>query len=212
MQAGGGLFDIRSDPGERRDVKGQHPEVAAKLDTAMQHWIKETNPRSPRDKETRPITLAHPAAEYTQLPARDAEADGGVVRSNKFPNCTFMTNWTSTDDRITWNVEVLDQGDFAVEMFYACAQQSVGAEIELRLGDQRIGATIEAANDVPPKGMEHDRFPRVEGYVKDWRPMKLGVIHLPPGRARLALQATKVPGEKVADMRLLMFRRVKTAR
>jgi arylsulfatase A-like enzyme len=211
MQAGGELYDIRNDPGERRDVKGQHAEVAERLDAAMNQWIDETKPRSSRDKETRPITLAHPDAEYTQLPARDAEAHGGVVRSNKFPNCTFMTNWTSTDDKITWDVEVLDEGDFEVEMFYACGEESVGSEIELSLGQQRMGVTIEVANDVPPMGMEHDRFPRAEGYVKDWRPMKLGVIQLRPGRAQLALQATKVPGKEVADMRLLMFRRVKTA-
>jgi hypothetical protein len=127
-----------------------------------------------------------------------------------------MTNWTDTEGTITWNVEVLDEGDFEVEMYYACAADSVGSQIELKLdvepggGGGRIESTIKVANDAPLRGMEDDRFERVEGYVKDWRPMKLGVIHLRPGRAALTLKATKVPGNQVADMRLLMFRRVTT--
>ncbi len=210
MQAGGGLFDLENDPGETRDVKAKHPDVVQKLGAALIAFIKETRPRSSRDKETRPITLGHPDARYTQLPARDAEPHGGVVRSNKFPNCTFMTNWTSTDDKITWNVDVLSEGNFEVEMFYACATENVGSQISLSLGSERIRTTIDVANDVPLIGMEDDRFERVEGYVKNWRAMKLGLIHLRPGQATLTLKATSVPGNEVADMRLLMFRRVTT--
>ncbi len=215
MQADGGLFDLNQDPGETKDVKSEHPKIAGKLDSALKQWIKETNPRSSRDQETRPITLGHPDAKNTQLPARDAEPHGGIVRSNKFPNCTFMTNWTDTEGRITWNVEVLDEGDFEVEMYYACAADSVGSQIELRLDGEprsggRIESTIKVANDAPLRGMENDRFERAEGYVRDWRPMKLGVIHLRPGLATLTLKATKVAGNEVADMRLLMFRRVTT--
>ena len=211
MQLAGGLFDLHNDPGETRDVTADHPAVAAKLGAALKQFVAETNPRSSRDKETRPITLGHSDAMVTQLPARDAEPHGGIVRSNKFPNCTYMTSWTTTDDKITWNVDVLDDGDFEVEMYYACDSDSAGSTIELSLGQERISRTIDVAHDVPLRGMEHDHFERVEGYVKQWRPMKLGVIRLRPGRATLTLAATKVPGKMVAEMRLLTFRRLKTA-
>jgi arylsulfatase A-like enzyme len=208
MQAGGGLFDLTDDPGETRDVTTEHPDVAAKLAAAMKRFVDDTSPRSSRDLETRPITLGHRDALYTQLPARDAIPHGGVTRSNRFPNCTFMENWTNTDDKITWNVEVLDEGDFEVEMYYSCAVESVGAQIELSLGRQRTVATIEAAHETRLIGMEHDRFERVEGYVKRWRAMRLGVMHLPKGPATLTLSARRVPGKTVAEMRLLMFRRL----
>ncbi len=54
-----------------------------------------------------------------------------------------MTHWTSTDDRITWDVDVLDDGEFEVEMYYACGPDSVGSVLELSLGEERIEATIE---------------------------------------------------------------------
>ena len=207
-QVGGPLYDIESDPGERTDLVAKKPQVAARLEKAMQQWIAETQPRSARDPETRPFNLGHPDAIFTQLPARDATPHGKIVRSNRFPNCTFMTQWTNTEDRITWDLEVLGDGSYEVEMYYACPNSSVGTELELSLGDEKIQATIAKANESPLSGMKDDRFKRAEGYVKDWKPMKLGVIELHPGPATLTLQATKMTGPEVADMRLLLFRKL----
>lgn len=212
MQLAGGLYDIEQDPRESKDVTQRHPEVAAKLGEMMKQFVAETNPRSSRDPELRPITMAHPDAKYDQMPARDATPHGGITRSNRFPNCTFMQNWTSSDDKITWNVEVLGEGQFEVEMYYACPADSVGTELELSVGSERITATIKEANVTPLIGRAEDRFERVEGYVKEWKSMKLGVINLEPGPATLTLRASKLTGKSVAEMRLLMFKRVAGAR
>ncbi len=208
MHATGQLFDIENDPGENRNIAKDKPEVAGRMSSALQAWVAETKPKSSRSTEERPITLAHPEAIFTQLPARDAIPHGDVVRSNRFPNCTFMTNWRSTDDQITWNVQVLGEGDYEVQMYYACKEEAVGSEIELSLGDQRLVKTIDVANETPLIGMDDDRFQRVEGYVRQWRPMTLGRMHLKPSRGTLRLRATKVAGGEIADMRLLMFRRI----
>ncbi|MDG2223485.1 MAG: arylsulfatase [Rubripirellula sp.] len=207
-QVGGPLYDVESDPRERTDIAKEKPKVAARLEKALQQWIAETQPRSSRDPETRPFNLGHPDAIFTQLPARDATPHGKIVRSNRYPNCTFMTEWTNTDDQITWDLEVLSKGKYEVEMYYACPDSSVGTVLELSLGDETIQATIEQANESPLSGMQDDRFKRAEGYVKDWKPMKLGVIKLQPGPATLTLRASKMTGTEVGDMRLLLFRKL----
>ena len=52
--------------------------------------------------------------------------------------------------------------------------------------------------------MEHDRAPRgQESLVKDFRPLKLGDINLNKGRGELKLQALKIPGQSVMDVRLI---------
>jgi hypothetical protein len=208
MQATGQLYDLQQDPGEQTDVAREHPQVAQQLSTALHAWIAETKPKSSRSTARRPITLAHPDATFTQLPSRDATAEGGIVRSNRFPNCTFMTEWKDTKGEIHWDVEVLGSGQYEVQMYYACEQDAVGSVIQLSLGDQQISATIDVANDSPLIGAEHDRFERAEGYVRNWRPMTLGRMQLEPGKGTLKLRATKVTGKQVADMRLLMFRRI----
>ena len=208
LQMGGGLYDIINDPREKSDLTEKKPQVVKRLKKQLDGWLAETAQKSSRDPATRPITLAHPAAEYTQLPSRDARAHGGVRRSNRFPNCTFMTNWKTSDDSITWDVEVLDRGKYEVQMYYACRQDDVGSKIELSIGDEKIEKTIEVANEVPLIGAAEDRFKRVEGYVRDWQPMTLGVVQLEPGKTTLTLRAREVAGEEVADMRLLLFRRL----
>lgn len=202
MQANGQLHDLQQDPGETKDVAAEYPDIRKQLGDAFDAF-KETIGFSALDL---PFTVGHPDAIYTQLPARDAQPHSGVTRNNRHPNCTYMTNWTSVDDKITWEVDVLAQGNFEVDMYYASA--SVGSVIELSLGDAKVAATVANANNVVDSGMEHDRFKRQEGYVKAWQPMNLGRMFLTPGHGQLTLRATKVSGDQVADMRLLMFRRV----
>ena len=210
FQRGGGLYDITNDPREKTDLTEKKPQVVQTLKNQLDSWLAETSLKFSSDSETRPFTLAHPDAEYTQLPSRDARAHGGIRRSNRFPNCTFMTNWKTSEDSITWDVEVLSRGEYEVQMYYACRQDDVGSKIELSIGDEKIEKMIEVANEVPLIGAAEDRFKRIEGYVRDWQPMTLGVVQLEPGRATLTLRAQEIAGEEVADMRLLMFRRLTT--
>lgn len=206
MHHTGELFDIEKDPGERDDLAKSKAKVAQRLSTALDDWLAETKPKSSRSPQERPITLAHPDAVFTQLPARDALPHGQIQRSNRFPNCTFMTNWTNTKDEITWNVDVLGEGNYEVQMYYAA--KTAGSEVELSLGDERLVKTIDVVHDSPLIGHEEDRFKRAEGYVRRWRPMTLGTMKLKPGRATLRLRATKVAGDEVGEMRLLMFRKI----
>ena len=122
-----------------------------------------------------------------------------------------MTNWKTSEDSIIWDVQVLDSGKYEVQMYYACKQADVGSKIELSIGGEKIEKTIEVANEVPLIGAAEDRFKRVEGYVRDWQPMTLGVVQLEPGKTKLTLRAREVAGAEVADMRLLLFRRLGVA-
>ena len=192
--------------GETSNVAKKFPDVKQELSAGLAQWIKQTSFMSSKEQQQhRPITLAHPDAKYTQLPSRDAIMEGAVKRSNKFPNCTYVTNWKDTDSKIVWNVDVLSEGDYDVQMYFAA--ETAGSKIQLSIGDERISAVIDEAHDPPLLGAEHDRFKRVEGYVKRWREMNLGTIHLTPGEKPLVLSAIEVAGDQVAEMRLLMFTR-----
>ncbi|MGB7348126.1 MAG: sulfatase-like hydrolase/transferase, partial [Pirellulaceae bacterium] len=209
LQGGSQMYDIKVDPRERNDISKQQPEIADYLGQKLAAWIADVKPVASNGSGVlRPITLADPGATYHQMPSRDATGHGGVRRSNKFPNCTYMENWTDTRGEITWDVDVLGEGQFEVEMYYACPTDSIGATIELSIGGEKLTATITQPNDSPLIGADDDRVKRSEGYVRDWQPMKLGTIQLRPGRDTLQLRATDVPGEQVCEMRLLMFRKL----
>jgi hypothetical protein len=127
-----------------------------------------------------------------------------VRRSARAPNCSYFTNWTSPDDRITWDVEVATAGRYEVEVLYTCAKENVGATIELAFRGRRLSGKVTGAHDPPLRGAEHDRVPRAgESYVKDFQPFKLGVVELDRGRGELTLRATDIPGKRVIEVRAL---------
>ena len=201
----GMLFDMQRDRGQRQSIANQT--VAEKLSTEVQRWREQVLSELP-NVDSRSFPLGHPDTRYTQLPARDGEAHGNIKRSNRFPNASFFTNWISVEDKITWNVDVVESGNFEVMLYYTCPQKDVGSAFELSFGENRLKGHVTEGFDPPLRGMEHDRVERTESYVKDFKALNLGVMHLEKGQGDLTLQAMTMPGSKVMDVRLLMFERV----
>ncbi len=199
------LFDMINDPGQRNDVRAAHPEIHRHLTEAADRWNRNLGPEEPRTK--RPFTIGDATYRFTQLPARDATALGEIERSSRHPNCSYFTNWRSEKDYLYWDVEVLHAGEYAVDVYYACAADDVGVELALSLKDARIQGTVAVANDPPTIGAERDLSPRTESLVKDFRPLRLGTIELSPGLGRLKLEAVNIPGDQAIDFRLLMLTR-----
>ncbi len=201
----GVLFDLTADPGQYEPVSKKHPAATARLTAAVDQFKREVLPGY--DQDDRPFLIGHPDYKYTQIPARDGTAHGGIERSNKFPNCSYFLNWTSLNDQITWEAEVGATGDYEVELHYACPAKDVGSTIELSFGKNRLQGKITEPHDPPPRGDEHDLVPRAESFVKDFKTMKLGTIHLEKGSGTLTLKAIEKPGDQVMEFRLLMLRR-----
>jgi arylsulfatase A-like enzyme len=203
----GQLFDMVNDPGQTMDISSEKPEIMNQLSTALVQWKDEVLSELP-ETDTRTFPIGHPDYQFTQIPARDGIAHGNIERSDNSPNCTFFSNWTSTADQITWEAEVLEDGDFEVEVYYTCPPEDIGATIELSFNQENITATISTAHDPPLRGMENDRILRTQSYVKDFIPLNMGTIHLTRGKGELILKATDIPGSQVMDFRLMMFKRL----
>ena len=203
----GQLFDLQADPGQHHNIARRHPAVTERLAAAVDDWKKEVLTDYRHDW---PFVIAHPGYKFTQLPARDGTAHGNIKRSNRFPNCSYFTNWTAVEDKITWEVEVAATGDYEVELHYSCPARDIGSTIELSFNDSQLRSRLTEPHDPPVRGGEHDRIPRQESYVKDFKPVQLGTLRLEKGTGTLTLSATDIPGTQVMDFRLLMLTRVQT--
>ncbi len=203
----GRLFDIEQDRAQRVDVSESFPEVKRSLQTAREDFIQTVAAEIP-EQDNRTFPLGHPDSKYTQIPARDGVAHGNIERSNRWPNCSFFTNWTSLEDSITWEVEVLQPGEYQVTLYYTCKEGDQGSVFELVHRNSRLKSKIEDPHDPPLTGMENDRVERPESYVKDFKPLNIGTMQLESGEGQLTLKATKMPGSSVMDVRLLFFERV----
>jgi arylsulfatase A-like enzyme len=204
----GKLYDMSADPGQTRDTAKQQSEVTARLSQAVAEWKKELLPNLKIDN--RPFPVGYREFPITQLPARDGVPHGKIQRSARAPNCSFFTNWTSSEDRITWDINVANSGRYEVDVYYTCTKENVGATIELSFRDSRLPGKVTPAHDPPLRGAENDRVPRAgESFVKDFRPLRLGEITLSRGRGVLTLRALEVPGKQVMDVRAVVLTLVK---
>ncbi|MFO7670316.1 MAG: arylsulfatase [Bacteroidales bacterium] len=209
LDSGGALYDIENDRGQKVDVAQQFPDIYKAHLEAKATYINKVAAERPGE-DLRAFTIGYPQATYTHMPARDGIAHGNISRSNPYPNCSFFTNWMSPDDSITWEVEVLQEGDFQVTLYYTCPVGDEGATFLLTLGDRKLKGRITVPFDPPLRGMENDRTgQRGESYVKDFKPLNLGIIHLDQGPGKLTIRALEVPGRTVMDLRLLVFEKMK---
>jgi arylsulfatase A-like enzyme len=203
----GRLYDMRNDPGQRTMVNQEFPAVFKGMQEVVDQF--RTDIMGELGKDERPFVIGHPDVTWSQVPARDGTAHGGIKRSNKFPNCSYFLNWKSTDDFISWDIELSQSGIYEVELWYACPRKDLGAEIQLSFNGKSLKSKIVREVD-PPLLKGFDRKPRMEGYVKKFEPMIMGQVQLTKGSGQLKLEALKIPKDQAMEFRLLMFRRIET--
>ena len=203
----GGLFDIEADRGQQVDLSEQLPDVKEEMEKVAEDYRIQIKAELPK-VDPRPFYLGHPALKYTQIPARDGKEHGNITRSNRYPNCSFFSNWTSLHDSITWQVEVPEDGKFRVSLYYTCKEGDEGSVVELSVGESKLQFRVVEAWDPPLRGMEEDLTPRIESYIKEWKRVEMGTIDLTAGAFEMSLSALEMPGNSVMDFRLFLFERL----
>ena len=199
----GRLFDLVADSGQRTDVAGAHPRIAGELRQAAEAMHRELTAELGQDDRPLPVG----GAPLTELPAADGVASGGVERSNRYPNSSYFRNWTSTDAALTWDIEVVNSGEYDVTIYYACPAPDIGSTLELSFLGRQTTARVTDAHDPPLVGADDDRVPRIESYDKDFKPMSLGTLRLEKGRGALALRAVHIPGTQAVEISRLVVNR-----
>lgn len=201
LDADGKLYDISNDRGQKNDVSAKHSAETAHLRKALDEHTKEMNAVAAPYAD-RPFTVGY--AESTTLPARDGVAHGSIQRSSKAPNNSFFQNWISTDDSITWDIEVGQEGSYDATVYYACAEGDVGAHMQLSTegGDDSLTEkVVTKAFDPPLYDKSKERVEKSHYFVKDFTPLRMdGPIKLPKGRSLLRLRALKITGQRAIDV------------
>ena len=201
------LYNMNEDPNQLKNISSKNIEIFMAMKNAKNIWENEVliNLKS---KDDRAFVIGHPDLKNTQIPARDAKANGLIKRSNYYPNCSYLTNWVNIEDTIIWDAEVAEDGKFEVVVYYTCAEDALGSEIELSFSGSKISSSIASYYNPDEYGKENDRSPRIESYVKDFIPLNMGVIALKRGKGRLILRGLKKTGKELIDFRLLMLKRI----
>lgn len=204
------LYKTDIDRAQRKDVSDKEPEIYERM-KRYSNWFKDELLADFPKKDTRPFIIGHPQETYSKLPARDARISGPIERSNRYPNCSYFTNWKNPEAEISWNVEVEESGLFEAFIYYTCDKRNIGSTFELRTDRdaENLVFTLDQVNDQPMLGADLDRVLREESYVKGFAPCSVGTIPLSKGTATLSLQAKTIRNEEAMNFWMLVLKRVK---
>ena len=179
------------------NVADRFPHVANDLSKALAAHRAEAARAFERFSD-RPFTVGY--ADSTTLPARDGVAHGTIQRSARAPNNSFFKNWTRPSDTITWDIHVGDAGRYRATVFYTCAAENVGNRVRLTRGESKAETTVSEAFDPPLWDKSKERVAESHYFVKDFKPLVVGVIELSEGRAPLTLSCPSLVGGHGIDV------------
>ncbi|MGL1888634.1 MAG: arylsulfatase [Reichenbachiella sp.] len=198
------LFDLIEDPGQHNPIEHPSDSLLSELIGSKSEWtntvLKELNRNR---KEVFPVGFE--GSKITQLPARDGTASGTINRSNRWPNSSYFTNWTSVSDSIYWDCNLLTKGQYKVTVYYTCSEGTVGSVLSLNQGKNEVQATILESHNPPFDGVEFDRFPREESFEKDFKALEIGELNLDEGQHFISLKAMEIKENQFIDFRLLVL-------
>ncbi|MBN2330168.1 MAG: arylsulfatase [Candidatus Omnitrophica bacterium] len=203
------LYDMIADPGQKNEVGQEHPAVLKKLRAAYERWYKDAT----KDGfDPIPTSVGCPESPEVVLPGHEAflmpEAGDGIsyVGKSGWAN-DWVTNWTSVEAYPSWEIDVVREGNYEITLMYTCAEENLGAKIQVEAGGKKIGGIVDRAHDPEPLPSP-DRVPRKEVFEKVWAPLNLGIMRLPQGRTQLCVKALTIPGETVMDLKAVHIKRV----
>lgn len=203
----GNLFDIQKDRGQRHDVSKTYPETKSQLSAALKAHSKEMRDAFEPFKD-RPFSVGF--GPRTVLPARDGVEHGTIQRSARAPNNSFFENWTREEDSITWDVEVIRPGNYQAIVYYTCAEENVGAKVRLSMDGHQafVESSVDVVFDPSLYDKSTERVEKSHYFVKDFRHLSLGMLHLKQGRGLLRLTAPVIVGDEAIDVHSIVLRRV----
>ena len=168
------LFNVVDDQSQIFPVKNDS--IKKYLIEKKKDWVDKVLNPSFSDKK-RPFTILGKSNFNNVLPARDSYFSGGLKRSNRYPNDSFLTNWSEADS-IYWPIQVMSDGLYSMRIFINSDKESLNSEIIVSSNNDNVKGKVEKVFLSDLRGMENDRVPRIESYLKDFQSIDLDPIYL----------------------------------
>ncbi len=198
------LYDMVRDPGEHHDIAEKKPRLAARLKQAYDEWLADV---AKDGYKVPPIPVGYDEMPKVVMTCSEGEWEGELDWGGRFPNNNWATKWTSLDCQVSWNIDVVKAGEYAVILEYICPRSDLGSRVAVEAAGSRVENVIDIAAE-PNYVYSPDRVKRAEVYERIWGHKKLGTLRLPKGLARLTIKALSKAGAAVMDLKSVQIERV----
>ena len=178
------LYDLKSDSSQSKNVAVLHPEVIENMSHSYLEWFEEVTTDL---KGKTSIPVGYSQSPKSNLPAVESYFSEGLrfYGLSGWSN-DWVTGWSAENQRIWWEIEVQEAGEFEVSIEYGLPEEEDGVEVRLQISGNEIKTNLAAHNamEVPSP----DRVERGEVYEKVWGWQKLGTMNLNQGEQKLEFQ------------------------
>ena len=173
------LFDLENDPGEERNVIGEHPDITERLRTEFVRWFDDVTEGI--DYAPVRIPVGHPSAPTIEIEPSWASWEGDHI------NYTFdgydwdtIDGWKEPGEKATWQLDVRQAGTYTVVLSYGCRPLDAGGTLRLSSGSARIEHPVEATTTAEQFGI-----------------FEIGTLTLAEGEVELTAEVVEAPGDEL---------------
>jgi arylsulfatase B len=187
------LYNIKSDPGQKRNVANQHPKVVQRLRDFYDAWWTELEPTF---ANATPIYLGHPA----DNPARLTSHDWITTGSTPWNQAHIRNAMTGAKNTGFWNVLVHEAGQYEIRLRRWPEESDLAIDSSLAPGAPVPG--VKAFRVTPGKAIHPTKATLIIGDVSAEMPVQAGdkevvfEVALPAGKTQMTASFEAPDGEK----------------
>jgi arylsulfatase A-like enzyme len=198
------LFDLVKDPGQKKDLSKELPEQYQRHRAAYRNWFDDVS----RNWEMESlIPCGYSEFPITHLHAVQSKLSGDIRFHGRGFHHDWIVNWINPDDKISWDINVVESGNYRVGIKYTCPKKDTGSQIRIKVDGNELKAIVNRAFD-PALFPNHDRAPRSGELEKPWATLEIGNLKLEKGVMKLILSADSMPRDQVMEVREVVLERV----
>jgi arylsulfatase A len=191
------LYDMLADPGQKKDIASEKPDVTKLLGEGYAKWWKEvkTDADKPRDVPE----IGHAEENPIELTTPNARINEGLTYGGLAPNNSWVHNWVNLDATVKWDVNVVSGGSYQLKLQYLCPKGNGGSVIDVSAGEATKSATVAETDYVQIPSP--DRVQRKEAYEMVWSYLDVGSFTLSPGKTSIQVKAKTRAGAEVMELK-----------
>jgi arylsulfatase A-like enzyme len=183
VQGNNELYNLKEDPGQKRNIAEQNPDLVKFYADTLQKWKFQT---SQHCKNLQPLFLGYKVRDKIKLPAPDGRLTSAAsfFEGHGWTN-DWVQNMNKSGAAVIWDVQVIRETVYKASIRYCSKGNVLKAKINYGSDKELIAVlpSAEAQWIISP-----DRIKRKEAYERIWPIQAVGDIHLKPGNYELMLE------------------------
>ena len=208
------LYDLDTDPGEKRDISDENPGIVKALRRRFTDWLSEVT--QDRTFQPVPIPVGYPLEDPVDLlpswarhkgrhasvtqpyhrepappePLGDRPVEESTVYTFGAYYWDTIEGWSEPGESVRWTIEVAEAGEYEITLVYGCDIADAGGEFEVAVGSESLRGRVQ-----PTLGRTF------------FEPHVLGTLRLETGLSELQIRVVSASGLDLMALNRVRIRR-----